>query len=167
MNYLSKIEEVRGNWKKLPNNPFKPKLAYAIFPSLDDDFINETLYNGIFDLNRINGNNELIFKSFLDVKCELPNLLVQTQVSWTEFETFQALNLVYEGFYITGSNFSWLGIYHPNDYVIIGSNKKDLFELCVKVYGHTDWKKEFMKYYEDGKLEIYQEDFLKLTKSLF
>jgi len=167
MNYLSKIEESLGDWKLLPQNPFKLDFEFLIFPSLGDNLINEGVYQEIFSLSTKLGSEDLVFKSFLDVKDKAPDLLVQKLLGWTDFEEFQASNLVYEGFYVTGSNFNWLGIYHPDDYFIIGANREILLELCLKVYGHSDWKMEFKKCYENGELEIYSDDYSELTKSLF
>lgn len=167
MDYVSKIEELLGDWKLLPNYPFKLDFGFVIFPSVGDNLINEELYQEMFLLSQKFESENLIFKSFVDMKKELPDLLIQNQPNWKHFDGFQTSNLVYEGFYVTDNNYNWLGIYHPDDYFIIGAKKEILLNLCLKVYGHSDWKMEFKKDYENGKLEIYQADYLELTKCLF
>lgn len=166
MDYLSKIEKCLGNWRRLPEDPFQGDLHYAVFPSLNDELVDEGLYKAIFDMNTRLGNREIIFKAFVDVNDKAPDLLIQTEICWSNVDKFQGSNLVYEGFYTTGDKFNWLGIYHPDDYFIIGASKILIDELCQKIYGHINWKKEFLSKYEDGQLEIYSEDFKELKKSL-
>ncbi|MCG7534776.1 hypothetical protein [Pseudoalteromonas sp. OOF1S-7] len=166
MNYLSRIEQCLGNWRSLPDYPFQSEVEYAVFPSLNDELIHEALYKAIFEMNERLGNCEIVFKAFVDVNDKIPDLLVQKEISWHDVDKFQASNLVYEGFYTTGDKFNWLGIYHPDDYFIVGVKKEMLEELCRKVYGHLDWKQEFIRRYESGQLEIYKEDFDELKDSL-
>lgn len=166
MDYLSKIEQGLGDWRHLPDYPFKIELEYAVFPSLNGELIDEVIYDAIFNMNKRLGNSKLILKSFLDVNNTKPDLLVQKEINWTEVDKFQASNLVYEGFYTTGDKVNWLGIYHPDDYFIVGVKKEMLEDLCLKVYGHLNWKQEFIQKYENGQLEIYREDFEELKGSI-
>ncbi|WP_411360006.1 hypothetical protein [Pseudidiomarina sp. YC-516-91] len=165
-NYLTKIESELGNWRELPENPFKKRLHYAVFSSLNDQLIDQALYEAIFQLNENNGNNRLIFKSFLDVVGRIPNLLIQRNKRWEEVESFQDSSLVNEGFYITGEKLNWLGIYHPDNYFVLGTSQNGLEDVCKHVYGHVDWVQEFINQYETGKLEIYQQDFEELKRHL-
>ncbi|WP_143872003.1 hypothetical protein [Catenovulum sediminis] len=166
MNYISDIERKLGDWRKLPDNPFHQELDYAVFSSSNDQLVDEVLYEAIFELNEALGNDELVFKAFIDVNDKKPDLLVQNQKNWSSFDKFQELNLVYEGFYTSGDKLNWLGIYHPDDYFVVGAPKYVLEKLCLNVYGHLDWKKEISNKYESGQLEIYSEDFEELKKSL-
>ena len=166
MDYLSKIEQLLGSWKRLPEYPFHGEFDYAVFPSLNDELVDEVLYEAIFEMNEQLGNREFIFKAFVDVSNKMPDLLVQTQKCWKHVDKFQASNLVYEGFYTTGDRLNWLGIYHPDDYFVVGAKKEILEGLCLKLYGHLDWNREFVSKYEDGHLEMYSEDFEVLNNTL-
>ncbi|MBY6093229.1 hypothetical protein [Ferrimonas balearica] len=166
MNYIKEIELKLGNWKLLPGNPFKRDFDVAVFPSVGEELLNERMYSGLVLLNKGLSNNELIFKSLLDIQGKKEDLLIQSIACWDDFEQFQLSNLVYEGFYVTGTNFNWLGIYHPDDYFVIGASHVVISSLCQRIYGHNNWKLAFEKSFQQGELSMYKDDFKMLKESL-
>jgi|GEM_PF-5597831 hypothetical protein len=159
IDYTLEIEKKLGQWRKLPDNPFLPSYEYVIFPSLDDDLVTHVLYEALFRESEKAGNSIFIVKSIFDIVGDKPGLLIQNQPSWEEFDSFQGSGLSYEGLYITGSEFNWLGIYHPDDYVIIGGESYFIKNLCQNIYGDLDWRSEFEKAYREGRLNMYESDF--------
>lgn len=166
-NYLKEIEKRLGNYKRLPDVPFYSDCNYAVFPALDDNFIDKNLYEALFEANKKIGNNDIIFRAFMDVKGNPPSVIHQKEMNWHEFEVFQESDLVFEGFYITGENMNWLGIYHPDDYVVIGANNELTLFVSKKLYGERSWKSEFDKAFYSGRLEMYKEDYDLLKIKLF
>lgn len=166
MDYILNIERELGNWRKLPEYPFQGNLDFAVFSSPNDLLIDRSLYETIFDMNKALGNKKLILKAILDTIGKAPDLLVQKEKCWEGIDEFLGTNLVFEGFYITGDKLNWLGIYHPDNYFVLGAPKAWIDQVCNSVYGHSDWAGEFITQYEGNKLEIYYEDFKELKRNL-
>lgn len=167
IDYIDEIQERLGSIDKLPSFPFKCCCEYAIFPALGDDFVCKKLYKVLFEENKNFGNKIFIAKSVLDIKGKETSLLMQKEKNWKEFEGFQNSSLVYEGFYLTGENFNWLGIYHPDDYVIVGGDDGFVSSICRILYAGKDWRVAFEQAFKDGKIDMYKKDFEELQKELF
>lgn len=165
--YIKEIEQRLGRYKRLPDAPFISNCKYAIFPALDDDFVDEKLYTALFQANKQQGNSFFIVKSLLDIKGNEVSILKQEELNWSEFESFQGTSLVHEGFYITGDNFNWLGIYHNDDYVVVGANDELTSFVTTKLYGNEDWQFHFEEAYINEKMDMYESDYQVLKNSLF
>jgi hypothetical protein len=165
--YIKKIEERLGEYKRLPKIPFISDCIYALFPASEDDFVDEKLYTALFQANKQQGNNFFIVKPLLDIKGKEVSVLMQEELNWSEFESFQGSSLVYEGFYITGEHFNWLGIYHNNDYVLIGANDELTNFVTTKLYGNGNWQSHFEEAYINEKMDMYESDYQLLKNSLF
>lgn len=164
IDYIFEIESRLGEYKKLPSNPFLGDFQYAIFPALDDNLVFKILYEALFHANKALANDFFVAKTILDVIGLAPALLIQKHLNWSEFNTFQGAGLAYEGFYMTGNNFNWLGIYHPDDYVIIGGTGSFSSNICQSIYGNSDWKYEFETAYKNGRMEMYEKDYETIKK---
>jgi len=166
-NYLELIETNLGDWKRLPEYPFYDRSwCYAIFSEHTDYMIDEKLYEAIFDLNRELGNSNLICKSLFDNQEKKEALLIQHVKNWAQMDSFQFLDLVNLGFYVAGNKLNWLGIYHRDDYLIIGAPIEQITMLVLRIYGHLDWQQELIKMNEEGSIDIYEEDFAELRSIL-
>lgn len=167
IDYIIEIERRLGAYNRLPDAPFTSKCRYAAFPSLDDNLVSNSLYQVLFDANKKLGNSYFLVKSFLDIKGEAASILKQSELNWSEFEEFQSSSLVYEGFYMTGENLNWLGIYHPDNYIVIGANDYLTDFVTNKLYGNDDWQSKFEDAFNNNQLEMYESDYDALRKKLF
>ena len=79
----------------------------------------------------------------------------------------QENHLTCEGIYITGDAFNWLGIYHYDDYLIVGGSDQFVEDLCLLIYKDLDWKKAFVKAFDEGNISMYESDFDALVAELF
>lgn len=167
IDYIKEIEKRLGAYNRLPDTPFISKCRYAAFPSLDDDLVSNILYKALFDANEELGNRYFLVKSFLDIKGGAISILKQRELNWPEFEKFQVSSLVYEGFYMTGENLNWLGIYHPHNYIVIGANDYLTSSVTNELYGNDDWQSKFEDAFNDNQLEMYESDYDSLRSKLF
>jgi hypothetical protein len=165
-NLLAVIESKLGSYNKLPNYPFNEMMALAIFPGLDDDLVDERLYKALYKANNAIDNTYFITKAIVSKKGEDSAKLQQAALNWRSFDEFQSLPLVYKGFYMTGENINWLGIYHVDDYIVIGSNDEFIEMICNEIYGHNDWLSEFEKAFESGRMNMYKDDYESIKDSL-
>jgi len=163
---IKNIEQKLGNYKKLPDFPFNNESNFAVFPSLNEKLIDESLYKALFGANELMGNKSFIAKTLLDIKGRDTSLIQQDKLDWDSFERFQNAPLAYDGLYITGDQFNWLGIYHTNDYVIIGGSREFINVVCNKVYGSSDWLSEFESAFKNGRMDMYKEDYDALKEGL-
>lgn len=166
VNYIDKIEKYLGDYKKLPNSPFHSKCEYALFPALNEDLVDKSLYKALFEANKNQGNCVFIANSFLGMKGENNPILEQNEFDWLKFESFQNSPLVYEGFYMTSENFDWLGIYHPDDYIILGGNDELTGIVAKQLYGIENWKTKFDEAFAEGAMNMYEADYRIIQKSL-
>jgi hypothetical protein len=88
-------------------------------------------------------------------------------MNWSEFERFQGLPLVYEGFYITGNSYNWLGLYHPDDYFIVGANDELTSLVTYQLYGNDDWQSKFEEAFINDQMDMYASDYKALKNNLF
>tara|TARA_R110002167_G_scaffold137654_1_gene324709 strand:+ start:797 stop:1306 length:510 start_codon:yes stop_codon:yes gene_type:complete len=167
IDFIKEIENRLGQYKRLPSTPFNSKCRYAIFPALEDYCVNERLYETLFKANKRLGNSYFIAKSFLDVKGEAISILKQEEMNWAEFERFQGLPLVYEGFYVTGNNFNWLGLYHPDDYFVLGANDELTNLVTYHLYGNDDWQSKLEEAFMNKQMDMYESDYKALKSKLF
>ena len=161
------VEKKLGNYMKLPDYPFNKKMAYAIFPGAEENFINETVYGSLFELNAKYGNARLLIKPhFVDIN-DQALFLKQSHKDWDSFSDLQDNHLTCEGIYLCGDAFNWLGIYHYDDYLIVGGIEDFINDLCDLVYGDSDWRSKFSLAFEEGEISMYQSDFDRLIEKLF
>lgn len=160
------IELQLGNFKKLPNYPFNKKGSFALFPGGENACLNEILYKALVNANTATNNRSFLASAHDFVKSKGASLINQTKLDWTSFNTFQELPLANEGFYMTGELLNWLGIFHYDDYIIIGGNDEFVAMVCNAVYGDSNWLVHFEKAYEEGDIAIYADQFDALKNSL-
>ena len=161
------VENKLGHHTKLPNYPFKEKMAYAIFPGAEKNFINETLYGSLFALNSKYGNSQFLVKPHFVGVNDQEFFLRQSYRDWQSFSDMQKNHLTCEGIYLSGNRFNWLGIYHYDDYLIVGGNESFTEDLCTLVYGDSDWKSRFINAFDEGEISMYQSDYDSLVAKLF
>ncbi len=156
-----------GDYRKLPNFPFKEKLAYAIFPGAESTFVDECLYKVLFELNEKYDNKKILANPHV-VTSDDENLFIQsTKYDWKSFQEMQDNHLSCEGIYISGSAFNWLGIYHYDDYLIVGGSENFIKDLCNSLYCDSDWKTRFSQAFDNGDISMYQSDYDALIEKLF
>ena len=161
------IEKKLGNYKLLPDYPFKENVTYAIFPGGMDKFIDRTTYKILFELNAKYGNSELVSKPHFSNINNKKLFLHQTEYNWQAFSDMQEEHMSCEGIYLCGNSLNWLGIYHYDDYLLVGGPTEFINELCILMIGSTNWKDMFIKAYELGDVSMYKSDFDILLKKLF
>lgn len=161
------IESKLGNYRTLPSFPFKEDFSYAIFPGAEDGFVNEKLYKALLDTNAKFGASKFFTKPHFAGPSEEHLFLKQEVYNWKAFNEMQDNHLACEGIYIAGDNYDWLGIYHYNDYLIIGGSEDFIEALCNLVYEDTDWKKHFSEAFQAGEMSMYQSDYDALVEKLF
>ncbi len=164
---LTTIEKMLGNYRRLPEYPFNNKGEIAVFPGLDDYLVDEALYRALYKANNLVGNKTFLAQASVGIKGENIPSIQQDGIDWKSFKEYQSLNLVYKGFYMTGENLNWLGIYHLDDYIVVGGNNDFVEIVCNELYGDSDWLSKFEEAYKSGRVAIYEEDFDYLYKSLF
>ncbi len=167
MDINEKIEEKLGNWRALPKFPFKGNLGFAVFSTDSDPSLEEKFGHLLFELNKRQHNVKFFLKTFVDINKSTSHFLEQTQYCWKDIDEFQRKDLAYKGYYISGENLNWLGIYHPNDYFVLGANSREITWFCGEYLGHQDWRTSFKNSYKNGLVDIYEEDFIELTSELF
>lgn len=155
-----------GNQNRLPDYPFNEKMTIAVFPALDDDLVDQNLYNALYSTNEIIGNTSFIIKAAVGTKGVDTATLQQKTLNWTAFDQFQYLPLVHKGFYMTGENIDWLGIYHVDDYIVIGGSNEFIAAVCHEMYGNEDWLAKFEKAFEDGRMNMYKDDYDAIKEKL-
>jgi hypothetical protein len=164
MKCLRNIEKKLGNANLLPDNPFKQKGEIALFPALDEDLVPEKLYAALFKANFVVGNKSFIARAALDIEGADIAIIHQNDLNWDSFESFQALPFVYEGFYMTGERLNWLGIYHTDDYIMLGGNETFIQLVTTYLYGDNDWASRFKCAFENDRMNMYKEDYESLKK---
>jgi hypothetical protein len=161
-----KIENCLGRIDKLPRTPFLTNCKYTVFPSTGEDLIDQKLYEILFCSNKELGNKRFLAKSCLDVKGKSESIIEQLDLDWDAFDSFQGSAFVYEGFYMTSENYDWLGIYHQDGYTVIGSNDKFTEAVTQKMYGQECWKDKLEEAFNNGFLDMYENDYRELISAL-
>tara|TARA_Y100000588_G_C13852206_1_gene752463 strand:+ start:103 stop:633 length:531 start_codon:yes stop_codon:yes gene_type:complete len=161
------VESKLGDYKKLPSYPFMEEFSYAVFPGAEDGFVDEKFYAALLNVNSKFGSNQLLIKPHFAGSNEEHLFLKQDLYDWKAFNEMQNEHLTCEGIYFTGNNFDWLGIYHYDDYLIVGAKEPFIKELCGLVYKDSDWKKHFSDAFKNGEISMYQSDYEALVEKLF
>lgn len=129
--------------------------------------MDENFYATLLNVNSKFGSNQLLSKPHFAGPREEHLFLKQDSYDWKAFHEMQDNHLTCEGIYFTGNNFEWLGIYHYDDYLIVGGTENFITELCSLVYEDFDWKKHFSDAFQNGEISMYQSDYDALVKELF
>ncbi|NRA61887.1 MAG: hypothetical protein HRU25_13465 [Psychrobium sp.] len=166
-NFDKCVELELGNFKRLPNYPFNEKMEFAIFPGAEDYYVSKGLYESLFKANKIIGNRYFMAKPHLTESSTEQLFVEQEKLDWNSFNDIQKAHLTSEGIYITGELLNWLGIYHYDDYIIIGGSAEFIKNVCIYMYGNTDWQSKFTLAFLEGEISMYQSDYDALKKCLF